>query len=251
MKPSVIDSIALQVNDLGKQIDQRWVLRDIRFELPAGHSLAIVGVNGAGKTTLLRCLLDFLKPSVGNIQIFGLPSTEPKARGPLCFLPERFNPPGYLTGHETLVWLAGLRGQQWTKAQTLTGFEQFAIDPAAIKRPLKVFSKGMTQKIGLMACLMSDAPLVVLDEPMSGLDPQARREVVKHLAQAKTNQRSLVFTSHSLPDVQTLADQLVLIHQGRMRFAGSPAALCKQFQTPSLEDAFLHCIQSEELLCPA
>lgn len=246
---TTIDVPAIRFSNVGKSINQRSILSDVRFEVAQGRTVAIVGVNGAGKTTLLRCLLDYIKPTSGSIEVFGLPSTLPAARERLAFLPERFVPPGHLTGHETLVWLAGLRGQAWSIEQSRQGLEQFAIDPLALQRPLRLFSKGMTQKIGLMATLLANTPLIVLDEPMSGLDPQARRYVSNALSTARQAGRTLLFTSHSMADVEHLANDMALIHQGELRFFGSPAALRERFDGASLDESFLQCIEAKELQC--
>jgi ABC-2 type transport system ATP-binding protein len=237
---------AIQFSHVTKCIDQKTILDDVCFEVRAGETLAIAGVNGAGKTTLLRCLLDFMKVTSGRVDIFGVASTLASARTPLAFLPERFVPPGYLTGHETLVWLAGLRGQTWSEAASRQGFADFAIDPQAMHRPLKFFSKGMTQKIGLMACLILPAPLVVLDEPMSGLDPLARRFFTTALKQAKAQGRTIVFTSHSMLDIETLCDRMALIHNGALIFCGTPVTLRQRFSGASLEEAFIHSIETLE-----
>jgi ABC-2 type transport system ATP-binding protein len=243
------DHSAVLVSDLCKTIDHRQVLTDIRFDLLAGRTLGIAGVNGAGKTTLLRCILDFMKPSSGSIKIFGVPSTEPSARNALAYLPERFVPPGYLSGHETLVWLAGLRNQRWSREQSEAGFAQYRIDPKALRRPLREFSKGMTQKIGLMACLLSSCPLLILDEPMSGLDPLARRFVADALAQAKLEGRSIILTSHAMHDLDRLCDTLLVIHEGRMRFNGPPGELRAATACSTLDDAFVSLLQTEDTAC--
>jgi ABC-2 type transport system ATP-binding protein len=249
MNPSNLrlsDSLAVQLRGVSKCIDQKMILDNISFEVLSGETVAIAGINGAGKTSLLRCLLDFFKVTSGSINIFGLPSTKSSARNLLAFLPERFVPPGHLTGHETLVWLSGLRGRSWTEEESRKGFADFSIDPQALHRPLRLFSKGMTQKIGLMATMVLQTPLVVLDEPMSGLDPLARRFFTTALKRAQGQGRTIVFTSHSMQDIESLCDRMALIHNGALIFFGTPATLRHRFSGASLEDAFVNSIETLE-----
>lgn len=233
---------ALRFSGVSKRYGERTVLEQISFETRAAEVVAIAGVNGAGKTTLLRCLLDFTQAQFGRIEIFGADSRVPEARRALSYLPERFVPPPYLTGHEVLQWLAGLDGRTWGRSQSEAAFQQYVIPVEAMRRPAREFSKGMAQKLGLAATLSAHKPLVVLDEPMSGLDPLARRSVIGALEEHRRNGVSLLFTSHSMPDVQRLADRLLIIHDGQLRFDGQPATLLKEQQCDDLESAFLSCI---------
>jgi ABC-2 type transport system ATP-binding protein len=230
-----------------KSIGKQVLLRDICFDMKPGETVAIAGINGAGKTTLLRCLMDYVKVSHGAITIFGISNLQSKARVPLSFLPERFVPPSFMTGHETLQWLSGLRGMAWSIEQSVQGFAQFELDQQALHRPLRFFSKGMTQKIGLISCLLVQTPIVVLDEPMSGLDPQAKRFVAQAIKRAKEAGRTVLFTSHSMSDVQALSDRVLIIHHSAVRFLGTPRELRNSFISDSLEDSFLQCIECKEL----
>jgi ABC-2 type transport system ATP-binding protein len=240
-------SSAIRFANVHKSLGSQSLLRDICFDVKPGETVAIAGINGAGKTTLLRCLMDYVKVSQGSITIFGISNLQPQARLPLSFLPERFVPPSFMTGHETLQWLSGLRGMPWSTEQSVRGFAQFELDQQALHRPLRFFSKGMTQKIGLISCLLVQTPIVVLDEPMSGLDPQARRFVAQAIERAKQGGRTLLFTSHSMNDVQALCDRLLIIHDSTVRFLGTPSELRKKFTSESLEDSFLKCIEGKEL----
>ena len=235
---------AVRFDAVGKRYGGRVALADISFTLAEGESVAITGVNGAGKTTLLRCLLDFAYPDSGVISIFGVRSRDPRARSRLAFVPERFQPPAQLTGHEVLQWLSGLQGRSWTRAHSGEVFERFAIAGEALDRPVRLFSKGMAQKLALAAALAADKPLLVLDEPMSGLDPLARESVAAMLQQARERGATLLFTSHSLADVARLCDRLVIVHDGALRFVGTPAALIEAQQAEDLDRAFLSRIQS-------
>ena len=229
----------MSFQQVGKRYRARSALSDITFCVAAGESVAIAGVNGAGKTTLLRCLLDFARADAGSIRVFGVDSRLPQARRHLAFLPERFLPPAHLSGHEVLQWLAGLHGQRWCRDRSAAVFENFALPADALDRTIRQYSKGMTQKLGLAAALSSSKRLLVLDEPMSGLDPQARQFVTRSLLTAREAGAGLLITSHNLTDVARLCSRLALVHDGELRFLGRPEELIEQHRAPDLEAAFL------------
>ena len=126
-----------------------------------------------------------------------------------------------------------------TVSQFGVTFARFGIDADALNRPVRLFSKGMAQKLALAAALSADKPLLVLDEPMSGLDPLARDAVASMLQQAHRRGATLLFSSHSLVDVARLCDRLVIVHDGTLRFVGTPAALIEEQQASDLDQAFL------------
>lgn len=228
---------ALRFAHVGKRYRGRAVLRDVSFEVPAGSSTAVVGLNGVGKSTLLRCLLDFARPDEGRIEIRGRAHGELNARAALAWLPERFVPPAHLTGHEALRWLAGLRGDAFAQAPVESTARELGLAAGALERRVGELSKGMTQKVGLISVHLSGRPIWILDEPMSGLDPQARAEVAALLGQARARGQTLLFTSHDLRDLAPLCDQIIVLHEGQVAFAGAPAALAGA--GGDLEAAFL------------
>ena len=233
---------AIAFAGIAKRYRGREVLRDVSFEVPAGSSTAVAGVNGAGKSTLLRCLLDFCQADAGSIRIDGRDSTELQARRALGWLPERFVPPAHLDARECLHWLAGLRGMPLDAARLETLSAQLGLDEPALRTRARDLSKGMTQKLGLVSIGLSASPTWVLDEPMSGLDPLARRHVTRLIEGARHDGRTILFTSHGLRDLPALCDQLVVLHEGSVRFCGSPAQFSHQYGSDDLETAFLECV---------
>lgn len=233
---------AVEFSGVNRQFDGRRAAADVSFAVHAGERFALVGVNGAGKTTLLRCMLDYCRVDSGSIHVFGVPSTRAEARSHLAWLPERFSPPHYLTGRDYLHYHAALRGMRHDEAAALERLRELDFDPEALGRPARTFSKGMLQKLGLAGCLLARRPLTVLDEPMSGLDPLARSRVRATLASLRDGGGTLLFSSHSLEDVEALCDRMAVIHDGRVAFAGTPAELSARFDTTMLEQAFLRCI---------
>jgi ABC-2 type transport system ATP-binding protein len=240
---------AIRFASVAKRYRGRTVLRDVSFDVPAGSSVAVAGVNGAGKSTLLRCLLDFSRPDAGSIHIGGRDATELPARAALAWLPERFVPPAHLSARECLQWLGGLRGTRWDAQRMQALAEQLGLDAPALAARTRELSKGMTQKIGLLSIALSDCPIWVLDEPMSGLDPLARRTVADLIDGAGRAGRTVLFTTHGLRDLPASCERIVVLHQGGVRYCGSLDGFAQRYGTPDAEAALLACL--DEPLVPA
>ncbi|MBL8382425.1 MAG: ABC transporter ATP-binding protein [Burkholderiales bacterium] len=239
---------ALNFVDVCKHYRGVPALQDASFEVEQGAFFGLAGVNGAGKTTLIKCLLDLCAPDSGRIEIFGRPSTEVASRERLTFLPERFMPPYYLTGRAFLRMMAGLRGARYDENAALAMLERLELDPRVLDRQVRGYSKGMTQKLGLAGCLLADCDLVLLDEPMSGLDPLARALVKGLLRDLRRAGRTLFFTSHALADLEEICDRLAVLHEGRIRFMGTAAAMRAFAPEGDLESAFLRVIGADGLV---
>jgi ABC-2 type transport system ATP-binding protein len=233
---------ALTFDRVSKSFGATRALDEFSLTVERGDLFALVGGNGAGKTTLIKCLLDFTAPDSGRIDISGSLSSTTAARADLAFLPERFNPPHYLTGRDFLRYMAELHRQAYDEARVLETFERLDLAVSALDRPARTYSKGMTQKLGLAACLISGKNLQILDEPTSGLDPKARALLKRELRRLNDAGRTIFFTSHSLADVQEISDRMAVVQNGRLMFAGTPRALIEKFGGSSLEAAFLACI---------
>lgn len=230
---------ALAFRGVGKSYGQRVVLADICLEVTPGEAVGLVGVNGAGKTTLLRALLDLARADAGRIEVFGTPSDDAAARTHLAYLAERFNPPGFATGLELLRYLLALHEVRLEVGAAEAQARALDLDPAALLRPARHYSKGMAQKLGLLACVLARRPLLVLDEPMSGLDPRARAHFKRCLAEQKAAGVTLFFSTHHLADVEALCDRIAVLEGGRLVYVGTPAALLTARGASTLEEAFL------------
>jgi ABC-2 type transport system ATP-binding protein len=239
--------MALRFAQVAKTYANNQALAGFSLEVRQGECFGLIGVNGAGKTTLLKCLLDFCDIDGGSIEIFGVPHRLTKARARLAFLPERFNPPFYLTGRDFLQYMLRLHRTPYDETTVRRVFTALDLDIAALTRPARIYSKGMTQKLGLAACLVSNKDLQVWDEPASGLDPKARMLFKRELIRLRDTGRTVFFSSHVLADVEQICDRLAIVHQGRLRFAGTPDELRRRFGSPrDLEQAFLACIDEPE-----
>ena len=234
---------AVRIDHLAKRYGRRLALDDVGLTIARGEAFGLVGANGAGKTTLIRCLLDLTAPDAGSISIFGVPSRNAAARARLAYLPERFVPPHYLTGEEFLRTLAALAGVSYDPARAGNLISELELERDALAKPVRALSKGMTQKLGLAACLLLERDLYVLDEPMSGLDPVARVAVKSVLRRLAAEGRTLFFTSHVLADVEELCSSIAVLEKGKLRWRGSPAALCAAYGEARLEQAFMRCVR--------
>ncbi len=238
---SAAESI-IRIDQVRKCYGTRTVLDGVTLDVSAGECFGLVGINGAGKTTLLKCLLDFARADAGTLTLFGCSSLKPVARSQLAFLPERFVPPYYLTGADFLDYMGQLHGVVRDAGQRQQLLKAVDLDAVALERPVRQLSKGMAQKLGLLACLQSGKPLLVLDEPMSGLDPKARASVKHHLLELRDRGRTLFFSTHLLHDAEVLCDRLAILHGGAVAFVGSPAQCCERYSAPDLEAAYLRCV---------
>jgi len=236
------DTPALSFDSVGKTFGTNIVLDEVTFRVERAELFGLVGGNGAGKTTLVKCMLDFCRPDRGEISIFGEPSRPTTSRLGVAFLPERFSPPYYLTGRDFLGYMAELHRTDYDEDTVKRVLSELDLALSALARPVRTYSKGMTQKLGLAACIMSGKPLQVLDEPTSGLDPKARALLKATLRKLRANAQTVFFTSHSLADVQEICDRMAVLHEGRLLFVGSPAALQSRYEASTLEDAYLACI---------
>jgi ABC-2 type transport system ATP-binding protein len=236
---------ALEIQQLAKNYGKLPVLQPLDLTVQRGECFGLVGKNGAGKTTLIKCLLDFCDIDGGAIHILGIPHREHRARRPLAYLPESFMPPHALTGRDFLQYMLALRELPYVEEQALALCTALDLDPQALTRQARSYSKGMTQKLGLAACSLSQAELFLLDEPMSGLDPKARALLKRQLAQLKQAGKTVFFSSHVLADVEEICDRMAILHDGKLAFVGTPAACRTSYQADTLEAAYLACIGVE------
>ncbi|OUD13361.1 ABC transporter ATP-binding protein [Thioflexithrix psekupsensis] len=236
----------LQVEKLCKTYQKQTVLNQISFSLNSGEYFGLIGVNGAGKTTLLKSILDFCHIDAGYIAINHQTHTHPTARQSVAFLPEQFMPPWFLTGQSFLQHISQLRDTLYQKDHISTLCQYLDFPDEFLTKPIRHYSKGMAQKLALMSCFLQNCQLLILDEPMSGLDPKARAYLKRFLLKQKAEKKTtLFFSAHLLADVEILCDRMGILHQGELRFIGTPAECCQQFATNNLEQAYLRCIEAD------
>lgn len=233
---------ALRISSIGKSYGGAVALADFSLDIAAGDFFGLVGENGAGKTTLIKCALDFCDIDAGAIEIFGVPHRQTAARSRLAFLPERFTPPYYLTGRDFLRYVADLHHRPYDETRACAMLDALELATAALDKPSRSFSKGMTQKLGLAACLLSGKDLYILDEPTSGLDPKARALLKRELKSQHAAGRTVLMTTHALHDVGEMCNRMAVVHRGRLLFAGTPAEFMTKHGAGDLEQAYLACV---------
>ncbi|MFH1845753.1 MAG: ABC transporter ATP-binding protein [bacterium] len=189
----------------------------ISFLVEPGRIFALLGHNGAGKTTTLKAICNLVHADTGTIEIFGADHRDPAARTRLGYLPEIPNFYEHLTGYELLDYYGRLFGfdkrqrrRRSEEVLALVGAEVYA------NHRLRKYSKGMLQRLGLAQALLNDPELLILDEPMSGLDPLGRREVRELLTNLQRSGKTILLSSHIVPDVEALADTVAIIRQGQL-----------------------------------
>jgi ABC-2 type transport system ATP-binding protein len=219
------------------------VLQDITFDVQPGEILGLIGLEGAGKSTLLKAILMLVAPTAGSVHLFGQPHDQPGARAQLAYLPEKFQPPSHLSGHDFVRLSLAFYRQRVRRAVVCGLAEQLDLDPAALRRPIRSYAKNMAQKLGIVATLLTDRPLLLLDEPMSGLDPKARILLKRQLAAARAGGRTLLMSSPILADHEELCDRVAILHQGRLGYVGSPMELKQSQGVATLAAAFLAAIE--------
>lgn len=234
--------VPLQIESIKKSYGKQLVLDDVSFELQPGEIFGLVGLNGVGKTTLIKILLDLASADAGSAKIFGEPSTTVKARELLSYLPEKFAPSRYLKGSEYLALALSYYGKKLDMEKAMALAADLDLNPQVLSRKVGGYSKGMGQKLGLMGAFMVDQPFMILDEPMSGLDPRARIKLKQVMLQAKSEGKTLFFSSHILSDIEEICDRIGIIHNSKLVYLGTAEAFKPTFKEDTLERAFLRAI---------
>lgn len=213
-------------------------LRDVTFSINQGRFVGFIGPNGAGKSTTLKCLLEFIFPNSGQIEIFGQKQSR-QQRERIGYLPERPFFQEFLTGYEFLKlhWELGQKPRAQFESKAKEILELVKLTHAKDKK-LKEYSKGMLQRIGIAQALICEPEFLILDEPMSGLDPDGRI-LIKHILKSlREKKMTVLMSSHLLEDVEELCDDLLIIHSGKIEYAGEVKTFKESFTT--LEEAYAH-----------
>jgi len=192
-------------------------LDQLTLDIAEGEVFGFLGPNGAGKTTTLKLLMQLVYPTAGSAEILGRPAGDVATRQRIGYLPEHPYFYDYLSAEELLSYFAGLFGYRGEDRRRRVGalLDQVGIE-AARRLPLRKFSKGMLQRIGIAQALINDPEVIFLDEPMSGLDPLGRREVRSLMLRLRDEGRTLFFSSHILADAEALCSRVAILAQGRL-----------------------------------
>lgn len=222
-------------------------LQDLTFTLTKGQTLGLIGANGAGKSTAIRLLMDFIRPTKGNILLFDRPSIDLHMRNQIGYLPESASFPANLTILD-LIRFTGSTCSLSSATQKTRGEEllqELGLWEARHK-PLRAYSKGMQQRANFVLALLNDPQLLILDEPMSGLDPIGRNQIINLIELLKQKGKTILFCSHILGDVDRLVDQLLVLHKGKNLYIGTPTGFLAEEQQDTIEAAYLSLIHKTE-----
>ncbi len=229
----------IEVQDLIKEFQAGTrVLDQVSFKIYPGESVALVGANGAGKSTLIKILLGLVRPTSGTVSLFGAVAGEPEALSKLGYLPEIPGFWGELSAEELMEQLGSLRGfsseQAHKRRESLLGLLGLRLRGT---RRMNGYSKGMLQRTGVAAALLHDPELLILDEPMSGLDPRAQEKLRTILQKLREAGKSLLISSHSLEDIRSLCDRVLVLEKSKLVLDG-PA--------PQVLESLIHKYRSSE-----
>jgi len=202
-------------------IRKYWILRGLSLSIREGEIFGYIGTNGAGKTTTIKLALGLIFPDAGTIRLFGEDASRAEVRRRVGFLPENPYLYDYLTGEEFLDFHARLFGLDapGRRKRVRDLLERVGLANRG-DRQLRHYSKGMLQRIGLAQALVNDPDLVILDEPMSGLDPIGRREVRDIILDLKARGRTVFFSTHILSDTEMICDRVGLLVKGSLKAVG-------------------------------
>jgi ABC-2 type transport system ATP-binding protein len=226
--PAVESDVLIDVRDLAKTFKVGLfgrpvaAVKGVSFDVRRGEIFGFLGPNGAGKTTTIKMLTGLITPSGGEAFLFGRRVSEPEARARVGFLPENPYVYPYLTPREFVELCGRLSGMRGAALRARAGevLDQVKIAYAA-DRQVRRLSKGMLQRTGLAAALVSDPEMLILDEPMSGLDPVGRKEVKDLIFAERDRGRTIFFSTHILGDVEAMCDRVAILREGRVVVSGA------------------------------
>ncbi len=227
---------------------KKEVLKDVSLEITKGEIFGFLGPNGAGKTTTIKIITGLIRPDSGSVKIFGHSANTLEVKKRIGFLPESPYFYQHLTGYEFLKISARLSNQKNCKSSILGLLEKVGLKHA-VRLQLRKYSRGMLQRIGIAQTLVAEPELLILDEPLTGLDPIGRKEIKDIILEQKAKGNTVFFSSHILPDAEAVCDRIGIIIDGQIKKVGELNKLLKKgLKTDeiTLEDWFVKQIKRNE-----
>lgn len=225
----------ITITGLTKQFGALQVLRGVDLTIRSGRVTALIGSNGAGKTTLIKCILGLTRADAGNLQVDGtVVNDDPSYRAHIGYMPQSARFPNNLTVADVIGIISGLRQNAGSRDEEL--IERFNV-LTHLHQPLHTLSGGTRQKINAALAFLFRPRLLILDEPSAGLDPMASSVLKDKILSERENGRTVLLTSHIMSDVEELADDIVLLQDGRVHYTGAIHDLKASTQQRNLERA--------------
>ncbi|SNQ61318.1 ABC transporter ATP-binding protein [Candidatus Methanoperedens nitratireducens] len=216
----------VEVSNVSKSFNGQFVVRDISFDIAKGEVFGLIGPNGAGKTTIIRMLLDILRPDSGGISVLGSGLTD-EIKDRIGYLPEERGLYQRLTVIDTLAYLGALKNKQ-SKRRTLELLETMGMLSHKDKK-IQELSKGMAQKIQIIAAISHDPEFIILDEPFSGLDPVNMKLVNDLILELGRKGKTILISTHMMDQVERMCDRIFMIHRGNGVLYGSVVEIKSRF----------------------
>ncbi|MEO0107405.1 MAG: ABC transporter ATP-binding protein [candidate division WOR-3 bacterium] len=246
--------IAIRIEDLHRSFKVHFwekkkdILKGITFDVYKGEVFGFLGPNGAGKTTTIKTITGLIKPDRGKIEVFGHPPYSLEAKKRIGFLPESPYFYEHLSGYEFLKIHSMLCNEKMNRNRLLELIDRVGLKKAA-DLPLRKYSRGMLQRIGIAQALVGEPDLLIFDEPLTGLDPIGRKEIKSLILKLKMEGKTVFFSSHILPDAEAVCDRIGIIIDGRIMQIGTlDDLLKKETRTDeiSLEDWFFEQVMGSQ-----
>ena len=208
----------LRVEELCKSFGEMMVVKKLSFEIPAGESFGLLGPNGAGKTTTIKMLVGALEPDSGNITLHGQSMhSSPEIRRKLGVAPQSLSLYENLTGRENLVFFAKLYGLKGQKLKTRVDWALDLADLASRQKDLVgTYSGGMQRRLNFACAVVHDPDLILLDEPTVGVDPQSRNHLFRSIEKAKSEGKTIIYTTHYMEEAERLCDRIAIMDGGTL-----------------------------------
>ncbi len=203
----------IEINSLSKSYGKIQAVKDVSIRVEQGEIFGFLGPNGAGKTTTIRCMLDVIRPTSGSIRVLGLDAQRDRhaLHQHIGYLPGDVRLPGDMTGKQIINYFSRIQGLQPVLLKDLVA--RFDVE---MKRPLKSYSKGMRQKIGIVLAFMCDPDVLILDEPTSGLDPLLQKTFNEFLLEEQARGKTVFMSSHIMSDVEKVCQRVAVIRKGEL-----------------------------------
>lgn len=236
----------IAVNGLQQGYGKTTVLHDINLTLQAGEILALIGPSGAGKTTLVSTIMGMLKPKAGTVQVLAQAVPNRRLLADIGYMAQTDALYNELTGQENLAFFGTMQGVSTTQLASRIPHAAGVVNLTAdLAKFVRDYSGGMKRRLSLAIALIADPPLLTLDEPTVGIDPELRQQIWQELHRLANNGKTILLTTHVMADAEE-ADQLMMIRGGAAIAQGTPAALMASYHVDSIEHVFLQAGRAQD-----